>query len=64
MATPPSADRRKVDGFVLNVETCVPLYRAPSTISSAGSGLVAETDIKANQEIFRLKQPLMNVLCV
>ena len=54
--------RVTVNSFLLNVESCVPLRKATAEIIPAGWGIVAEKHIQANQEIFRVKQPLMNVM--
>lgn len=50
--------------YILDVDSPVPLRKTTSKIASAGSGIVAEGTIEANQEIFRVHEPLLCVVYV
>jgi hypothetical protein len=50
--------------FNADVEARVPLRRVTSQTAGAGSGLVAAKRVHANEEVFRIKQPLVVVMCV
>lgn len=53
-----------VESSYLGVESRAPLRISTSEIISAGSGLLADGKIRANEEIFRIAQPLVTVLYV
>jgi hypothetical protein len=50
-----------VEGFLQDIQFRIPLRKAISKIATAGSGIVPEKRIQANEEIFRVSQPLVSV---
>jgi hypothetical protein len=50
-----------VEGFLQDVQFRVPLRKAISNIATAGSAIIPEKRIQANEEIFRISQPLVSV---
>lgn len=49
---------------ILHVDSPVSLRKTTSKIASAGSGIVAEGTIEANQEIFRVDESLLCIVYV
>jgi hypothetical protein len=52
------------NSLLLDVESYILLRKATSKIISAGWDIVAEKHIQINHKIFRVKQPLINIICV
>ena len=58
------AEQINANNSLLSVESYVPLRKVQSEIVDAGFGIITEKRIEANEDVFRIKKPLISVAFV